>query len=57
MIDSKLQYYKMKFTPDLFLNRVRNKQSYYSNELKSLVFGELPKFEEVRKVLYNWIKM
>ncbi len=55
LVNSKLQYYKMKFSASLFLKAIADKQEYYARELKGLVFGELPKFGEVRKSLSDWI--
>ena len=55
LINSKLQYYKMEFSTDLFLKSVADKQDYYDRELKGLVFGELPKFGEVKKHISDWI--
>jgi hypothetical protein len=54
LINSKLQYYNIMFTTNLFLNHVAGKQDYYTHELNSLIFDELPKFEEVKRVLDKW---
>ena len=56
LINSKLEYYKMKFSPALFLKSVSDHQGYYNRELKSLVFGELPKFDEIKDTILYWIK-
>ena len=55
LINLKLQYYKMKFSTTLFLKSVAGMQDYYDRELKGLVFGELPKFGEVKKHISDWI--
>ncbi len=44
----------MKFSTALFLKSVMDKQEYYDRELKGLVFGELPKFGEVKKRISDW---
>ncbi len=55
LINSKLKYYKMEFSTGLFIKSVAAKRGYYGRELKGLVFGELPKFEEVKKNIADWI--
>jgi predicted nucleotidyltransferase component of viral defense system len=55
LVNSKLQYYKMKFSASLFLKAIADKQDYYVRELKGLVFGELPQFREIKKSLSDWI--
>ena len=56
LINSKLEYYKIKFSPKGFLKGILGHHAYYEKELRGLVFGELPKFDEVKKALLNWIK-
>ena len=55
LVNSKLEYYKMKFSPSLFLKSVSDHQSYYNRELKGLVFGELPRFDEIKDTISDWI--
>jgi hypothetical protein len=55
LVNSKLQYYKIRFSTSLFHKAVADKQDYYAKELKGLVFGELPQFGEVKKSLSDWI--
>lgn len=56
LINSKLEYYKMKFSNTLFLKSVSDHQGYYNKELKSFVFGELPKFDEIKDIISDWIE-
>ncbi len=56
LINFKLEYYKMKFSAALFLKSVSEHRSYYNRELKSLVFGELPRFDEIKDTMSDWIK-
>lgn len=56
LINSKLGYYKIKFSPDSFLKNVSVHQNYYNRELKGLVFGELPGFDEIKDTISDWIK-
>jgi len=49
LIDEKLKYYKMKYNKDKFIAALKNKNNIYDTELKNLVIGNLPKFEEVIK--------
>lgn len=55
LINSKLQYYKMEFYANKFLKTITDKQDYYIRELEGLVFGELPRFDKVKKSLSEWI--
>ena len=55
LVNSKLEYYKMKFSPALFLKGVSDHQSYYNRELRGLVFGELPRFDEIKDMISDWI--
>ncbi len=55
LINSKLQYYKLRFSENIFIKHVAEKQGYYNRELKGLVFGELPKFEEIKRNLIAWV--
>ncbi len=56
LINSKLEYYKMKFSPELFLKKVSGHQSYYNRELRGIVFGRLPKFDEIKDTISDWAK-
>lgn len=46
----------MEFSKYMLLKSVSGHQEYYEKELKSLVFGELPKFENVKDVISKWVK-
>ncbi|MDE1825892.1 MAG: nucleotidyl transferase AbiEii/AbiGii toxin family protein [Candidatus Micrarchaeota archaeon] len=55
MINSKLEYYSLEFSPKGFLKSILDHQTYYAKELTNLVFGELPKFDKVKEALLNWV--
>ncbi|MDE1868659.1 MAG: nucleotidyl transferase AbiEii/AbiGii toxin family protein [Candidatus Micrarchaeota archaeon] len=55
MVNSKLRYYRFEFSTDLFLKNISAMRGYYSRELKSLVFGELPRFDDVKGNLADWV--
>ena len=56
LTNSKLEYYKMRFSKSVFLKSVLGHREYYERELKSLVFGELPRFGNVNGAISKWIK-
>lgn len=53
LIDSKLDYVKLKYSKDLFYKSIQNKEKIYLHELKGLVFDILPEFKEVSETIKN----
>jgi len=49
IIDKKLKFYDINFVYDKFINSIRNKKTLWEIDLKNLIIGELPKFENVIK--------
>ena len=56
LIEEKLRYYKMSFSKNTFVKAVNAHKPYYAAELKSLLFTELPSFDEVTRVLTRWVR-
>lgn len=59
LVNEKLRYYDTVFEKDVFIERIKGKEDYWQSELKPLVIGKLPRFEEVYKairkaILQDW---
>jgi len=51
LANEKLRYYDKVFEKDVFIERIKGKEDYWQSELKPLVIGTLPRFEEVYKAV------
>lgn len=51
MANKKLKYYKKTFEPRVFKNSIRAKKDIWSAELTPIIFGQLPKFDEVENAI------
>jgi len=56
MVNAKLAYYNLKFSQKSFFEKLSEKGEYWKGELKPLVFGELPSFEDSEKTVKKWAK-
>lgn len=56
MINAKLAYYGLKFSQKEFGEKISEKEEFWKGELKPLVFGGLPDFEEAEKIVKKWAK-
>lgn len=55
MVEEKLKYYDKKFDEDEFVNGIKSKESIYVNEMKPIIFGELPSFKSIYESIIKWI--
>ena len=55
LINKKLEFYKMNFSADSFAHELNSRAQRFGKDLKNLVFGELPDYDEVVKALDKWI--
>ncbi|HIK00545.1 TPA: nucleotidyl transferase AbiEii/AbiGii toxin family protein [archaeon] len=55
LINEKLSYYGKKFAGDEFLKHVHARKGQWNSELKSLIFGNLLKFDAVERNVRKWI--
>lgn len=51
LANEKLRYYDKVFEKDVCIERIKGKEDYWQSELKPLVIGTLPRFEEVYKAV------
>jgi len=56
MINAKLAHYDLKFSQKALGEKLKEKKEFWKGELKPLVFGELPAFEEAEKAVKAWAK-
>jgi len=56
LIDKKLAFYGRSFDKSHFLARVKGIGKYWHHELKPIVIGTLPKFEDVKEDVINFIQ-
>jgi len=56
LVKTKLAYYSMDFSKQVFLEAVKNHKDNYKAELKALVFGELPIFDEIVEKIKKWVE-
>lgn len=54
LLDDKMQYYGDKFSKKIFLDKLKEKESYWVKELKPLIFGELPAFKDCYNAIKSW---
>ncbi len=55
LVTKKLEHYENGFSKATFLEEVKGRKQSYSNELSSIVFDDLPDFDEIEKALGSWI--
>lgn len=53
LLNRKLSYYDLSFDYDSFLRSIESKRDLWSSELKPIVFGEIPDFDTVKKLVEN----
>lgn len=51
LVNKKLSLYKMKFDKEEFIKRIEEKKGNWETDLKDLIIGTLPNFEEVKKFI------
>jgi len=56
MVNAKLNHYDLKFSQKAFEGKLKEKKDFWKGELKPLVFGVLPTFEEAEKIVKTWVK-
>jgi len=56
LINEKLHYYSMEFSHSLFEKKIKEKKKIWASELKGLIFGKLPEYEEVATTLMDFAK-
>ncbi len=56
MINAKLAHYGLKFSRKAFEEKIGERKDYWKGELKPLIFGELPAFEEAASAVKGWVK-
>ncbi len=56
LINKKLKYYDFKFSKENFLELAKGHKKYFSKELKQLVFGNLPSFNDCISLVERWVK-
>lgn len=54
-VNEKLRYYEKSFDEKTFIKSVESKKDFWEKELKPLVFGKLPTFEEAEKTIKKWL--
>ncbi len=57
LVNEKLKYYNEKFSKELFLSKVHERKKEWKRELQSLIFGNLPSFDESFAVIENWLEL
>lgn len=56
LIDKKLNYYNMTFSPSEFIKSIKKKEKVFNKELNSLVLDSMPSFNNCFTIIKNWIK-
>ncbi|MHB8361610.1 MAG: nucleotidyl transferase AbiEii/AbiGii toxin family protein [Thermoplasmataceae archaeon] len=56
LINKKLDFYKIEFNSESFLEKLRGREKRYLRELKSIILGDLPAFDIVCDELEKWIQ-
>ncbi len=56
LINKKLKYYDFKFSKKSFMELADKHEKYFEKELRQLVFGELPTFDECIQTVEKWIR-
>jgi hypothetical protein len=51
-----MEYYSIEFSPDALQKKIAEGGELWRKELKSIVFGQLPEFSEVRRAIREWIR-
>lgn len=54
LVNKKMSYYRDRFSVKSFSERIGEREEHYYKDMKSIVFGDLPEFETVRKELIRW---
>ena len=55
LVNRKLAYYDLSFDSSLFMQKIDSRKKLYFRELKPIIFGELPDFDEVRSCIGSWV--
>ena len=56
IINKKLSLYKLKFNLSKFIDSVEKKRGLWNLDLKNLIIGELPDFDEIKKEIISKLK-
>ena len=56
LINAKFGYINKGYSKDILMQALEAKSEIFENELINLVFGPLPKFGEVKKIIGDWCK-
>jgi len=54
LVNAKLEYYGIEFSPHAFEEKIKEKKEFWKGELKPIVFGQLPEFEEAEAAVTKW---
>ena len=55
LINQKISFYGLTFNKSLFLTNLKEREESFAREMKQIVLGELPPFEEVFKRISIWV--
>jgi len=55
LVNRKLAYYNLNFDSSQFMQKLESRNEIYSKELKPVILGDLPDFNEVRSYIGKWI--
>ncbi|MCL5990281.1 MAG: nucleotidyl transferase AbiEii/AbiGii toxin family protein, partial [Candidatus Thermoplasmatota archaeon] len=55
LVNRKLAYYNLNFDSSQFMQKLESRNKIYSKELKPVILGNLPDFDEVRSYIGKWI--
>lgn len=56
LINEKLSFYDIKYSKDLFLDKLKEKKPLWKKELQPLVFQDLPEFDKAENDLIKWVE-
>ena len=55
LVNRKLAYYNLNFDSSEFMQKLESRNKIYSKELKPVILGDLPDFDEVKSYIGKWI--
>ncbi len=55
LVNRKLAYYNLNFDSSQFMQKLESRNEIYSKELKPVILGDLPDFDEVKSYIGKWI--
>ena len=57
LVNRKLAYYNLNFDSSEFMQKLESRNKIYSKELKPVILGDLPDFDEVKSYIGKWIAL